>query len=109
MWTETGKGIFVPGTNTIDALIDITKKVQAAVFIFNVDDTTWNENSALEEAKTVRDNVLFEYGLFTGALGKNKVCFVCKGRPKVASIYSLNRFKRNNIHRWGSKVSFGKK
>jgi len=85
MWTETGKGIFVPGTNTIDALIDITKKVQAAVFIFNVDDTTWNENSALEEAKTVRDNVLFEYGLFTGALGKNRVCFVCKGRPKVAT------------------------
>ena len=26
MWTETGKGIFVPGTNTIDALIDITKR-----------------------------------------------------------------------------------
>ena len=85
MWTDTGKGIFVPGTNTIDALIEITKRVEAAIFIFNADDKTWNKNSSLEGASTVRDNVLFEYGLFTGALGKKKVCFVCKDHPEVAT------------------------
>lgn len=85
MWTDTGKGIFAPGTNTIDALIEITKKVDAAVFVFNADDKIWNSNSALEGATTVRDNVLFEYGLFTGALGKKKVCFICKNRPSIAT------------------------
>lgn len=36
-------------------------------------------------SNAVRDNVLFEYGLFMGALGKERVCFVCKDQPKVAS------------------------
>lgn len=85
LWNETGKGIFIPGTNTIDALLAITKRVGAAIFIFNADDKTWNDKSALETLDTVRDNVLFEYGLFMGALGKEKVCFICKNQPKVAS------------------------
>lgn len=84
-WYASGKGIFVPSDNTIDALIKITKRVQAAVFIFNEDDKVWNDKSALEISDTVRDNVLFEYGLFTGALGKENVCFVCKGKPKLAT------------------------
>ena len=66
-------------------IIEITKKVDAAVFVFNADDKIWNSNSALEGATTVRDNVLFEYGLFTGALGKKKVCFICKNRPSIAT------------------------
>ena len=85
LWNETGKGIFIPGTNTIDALLAITKRVGAAIFIFNADDKTWNDKSALETLDTVRDNVLFEYGLFMGARGKEKVCFICKNQPKVAS------------------------
>lgn len=85
LWSATGKNIFIPGTNTIDALIAITKRVQAAVFIFNEDDKIWNETSALESSNTVRDNVLFEYGLFMGALSKENVCFICKGKPKLAS------------------------
>jgi len=47
-----------------------------------------NNASALGLANStdaVRDNVLFEYGFFMGALGKTKVCFVCKGKPRLAS------------------------
>lgn len=84
-WYSSGKGIFVPGDNTIDALIKITERVQAAIFIFNADDKIWNDKSALDISDTVRDNVLFEYGLFAGALGKEKVCFVCKGKPRLAT------------------------
>lgn len=84
-WYSSGKGIFVPGDNTIDALIKITERVQAAIFIFNADDKIWNDKSALDISDTVRDNVLFEYGLFAGALGKKKVCFVCKGKPRLAT------------------------
>ncbi len=85
LWNASGKGIFVPGDNTIDALIKITRRVQAAIFIFNADDKTWNEKSALDTIDSVRDNVLFEYGLFMGALEKKKVCFICKENPKLAS------------------------
>lgn len=85
LWNESGKGIFVPGTNTIDALIEITERVKAAAFIFNADDKIWNKKSSLESVDAVRDNVLFEYGLFVGALGKKNVCFICKGNPKIAS------------------------
>ena len=84
-WNAVGKGIFIPGTNIIDALINITKRVQAAVFIFNADDKKWNKKSSMEILDSVRDNVLFEYGLFVGALSKKKVCFVCKGNPQLAS------------------------
>lgn len=85
LWNATGEGIFIAGTSTIDSLIAISKRVDAAVFIFNADDKMWNDISALESTDKVRDNVLFEYGLFMGELGKDKVCFICKGNPKVAS------------------------
>lgn len=87
MWNAPGKDIFVPGKTTLDALIDITKRVQGAVFIFNADDKVWNDKSALDidSQDAVRDNVLFEYGLFVGALQKEKVCFICKGKPRIAS------------------------
>lgn len=84
LWNSAGENIFPPNDNTIDSLLAITKRVQAAVFIFNADDKVWHHNS-LKESKTVRDNVLFEYGLFCGALGKSRVCFVCKNNPKLAS------------------------
>lgn len=89
LWNASGEGIFVAGESTIDSLISITRRVDAAIFIFNADDKTWNEKSALasalDSADAVRDNVLFEYGLFMGKLGKSKVCFICKGKPKIAS------------------------
>lgn len=82
LWSDVGKGIFPANSNTIDALIAITERVDAAVFIFSADDKTWNDKFAIGETKAVRDNVLLEYGLFVGALGKGKVCFVIKDYPK---------------------------
>lgn len=83
-WNQKGEGLFAPGMNTIDSLIKITRRVQAGIFIFGEDDKEWGEN-AMDKNATVRDNVLFEYGLFCGALGKSKVCVVRKGKPKIAS------------------------
>lgn len=82
LWSDVGKGIFPANSNTIDALIAITERVDAAVFIFSADDKTWNDKFAIGDKKAVRDNVLLEYGLFVGALGKGKVCFVIKDYPK---------------------------
>lgn len=83
-WNVAGEGIFPANENTIDSLLTIAERVNAAVFIFNADDITWH-HSSLKTCKKVRDNVLFEYGLFTGKLGKKNVCFVCKGNPDLAS------------------------
>ena len=90
-WNAPDKGIFVPGTNTIDALFEITKRVDGAIFIFNADDITWNDKCTIGPEFSVRDNVLFEYGLFAGALGgKDKVCFICKGDPAPRIASDLN-------------------
>lgn len=79
---QSGENIFPLNQNTIDSLIAITQRVDAAIFIFNEDDKVWHHQS-LKSTKTVRDNVLLEYGLFCGSLKKSKVCFICKGSPKL--------------------------
>lgn len=82
-WNSPSDGIFIPGNMTLDSLINTANEVDGAIFIFNADDKVWYHNDVAES--TVRDNVLFEYGLFMGALGKRNVAFVCKDKPKLAS------------------------
>jgi predicted nucleotide-binding protein len=74
--------LFLPGENTNIKLLEISKSVDAAVFIFSEDDTIWYRQDALRQP---RDNVLLEYGLFCGAVGFKK-CIICRfEKPKVAS------------------------
>lgn len=83
LWNDAGKNVFPAGHSIIDSLIQLTKRVDAAVLIFNEDDIKWNEKSLLGYESSVRDNVLLEYGLFAGVLGKEKVCIICKGEPHI--------------------------
>src|SRR5262245_32882002 len=59
---------FNPGTTTLERLLDLTREVDFAAFVFAQDD--WTSNSpAAEPAPTLgqaspRDNVVFEAGLF---------------------------------------------
>jgi hypothetical protein len=73
---------FVPGTYTLSGLIDLTRDVDAAIFIFAEDDRVWYRSSELHQA---RDNVLFEYGLFVGILGQDRALICRKGQPKTPS------------------------
>ena len=57
---------------TLPALISRTKETDFAVFVFHKDDKTIIRGN---EFSSVRDNVVFELGLFIGALGIEK-CFV---------------------------------
>lgn len=59
-------------TLTLPALIGRTKETDFAVFVFHKDDQTIIRGNSYS---TVRDNVLFELGLFIGVLGIDK-CFV---------------------------------
>src|SRR5499433_3197719 len=63
-WTTT----FNPGRSTLDRLVELSQEVDFAAFVFAQDDWTATEASQPGQASP-RDNVVFEAGLFGGALG----------------------------------------
>jgi Predicted nucleotide-binding protein containing TIR-like domain len=63
-WTTT----FNPGRGTLDRLVELSQEVDFAAFVFAQDDWTATDASQSGEAAP-RDNVVFEAGLFGGALG----------------------------------------
>jgi Predicted nucleotide-binding protein containing TIR-like domain len=63
-WTTT----FNPGRSTLDRLVELSQEVDFAAFVFAQDDWTTTDASQSGEASP-RDNVVFEAGLFGGALG----------------------------------------
>jgi hypothetical protein len=63
-WTTT----FNPGRSTLDRLVELSQEVDFAAFVFAQDDWITTDPSQSGEASP-RDNVVFEAGLFGGALG----------------------------------------
>jgi len=63
-WTTT----FNPGRSTLDRLVELSEEVDFAAFVFAQDDWTAADASESGQASP-RDNVVFEAGLFGGALG----------------------------------------
>jgi hypothetical protein len=63
-WTTT----FNPGRSTLERLVELSQEVDFAAFVFAQDDWTTTEASESGQASP-RDNVVFEAGLFGGALG----------------------------------------
>src|SRR4051812_9448850 len=59
---------FNPGRSTLDRLVELSQEVDFAAFVFAQDDWTTTDASAPGLASP-RDNVVFEAGLFGGALG----------------------------------------
>lgn len=103
-WNSPNAAAFIAGENTIDNLISVTESVDAAIFIFNADDITWFNKKPV--SGTVRDNVLFEYGLFMGALGKIKVAMMYTNNPHIPS--DLNGITYIDVNEdeavWGQKL-----
>ena len=70
-WTAT----FNPGTTTLGRLLELTREVDFAAFVFARDD--WTIKGAAAAASeggqgSPRDNVVFEAGLFGGVLGMRR-------------------------------------
>jgi hypothetical protein len=59
---------FNPGRSTLDRLVELSQEVDFAAFVFAQDDWTTTDASHPGQASP-RDNVVFEAGLFGGALG----------------------------------------
>jgi hypothetical protein len=66
-WTT----VFNPGVSTLERLVELTREVDFAAFVFAQDD--WTTRGASPDGApgegSPRDNVVFEAGLFGGALG----------------------------------------
>lgn len=68
------QGVFTPGLNTLDDLLRIAGSHDLAILLLTPDDVLAKRG---ESGRAPRDNVLFELGLFMGALGRRRVFAVC--------------------------------
>jgi hypothetical protein len=62
--------VFNPGTSTLDRLVELTREVDFAAFIFAQDD--WTTHGETPGQASPRDNVVFEAGLFGGVIGMRR-------------------------------------
>jgi len=79
-WTTT----FNPGRSTLDRLVELSQEVDFAAFVFAQDDWTTSAASQSGQASP-RDNVVFEAGLFGGALGIRRTFILHANGSKLPS------------------------
>lgn len=84
-WTTS----FDPGTSTLERLLELTREVDFAAFVFAQDD--WMTSSAPSPSQpgsgqaAPRDNVVFEAGLFGGTLGMRRTFILHAHGAKLPS------------------------
>jgi len=84
-WTTS----FNPGTSTLERLLELTREVDFAAFLFAQDD--WTSASVPAPAAPIpaqaspRDNVVFEAGLFGGVLGMRRTFILHANGSKLPS------------------------
>ena len=84
-WTTS----FNPGTTTLERLLELAHEVDFAAFVFARDDWTAHSPPASDAADSgqasPRDNVVFEAGLFGGALGMRRTFILHASGSKLPS------------------------
>lgn len=76
--TAWNNGSFALSTSSIDSLVKKSSTTDFAIFVFQPDDLLMSRG---QQEQAVRDNVLFELGLFIGSIGVER-CFIVKPRGK---------------------------
>jgi hypothetical protein len=80
---------FNPGTTTLERLLELTRHVDFAAFVFAQDDWTTSPPPAATQATpgqaSPRDNVVFEAGLFGGVLGMRRTFILHARGAKLPS------------------------
>ena len=84
-WTSS----FNPGTTTLERLLELTREVDFAAFVFARDDWTTVSPPASDPSgsgqASPRDNVVFEAGLFGGVLGMRRTFILHASGAKLPS------------------------
>jgi hypothetical protein len=84
-WTTS----FNPGTTTLERLLELTREVDFAAFVFARDDWTTSSPPASDPTgsgqASPRDNVVFEAGLFGGVLGMRRTFILHASGSKLPS------------------------
>jgi hypothetical protein len=84
-WTTS----FDPGTTTLQRLLDLSREVDFAAFVFARDDWTTSSASTSDSPEpgqaSPRDNVVFEAGLFGSALGMHRTFILHASGAKLPS------------------------
>jgi len=84
-WTTS----FNPGTTTLERLLELTREVDFAAFVFAQDDWTIKSPPASDDSESgqasPRDNVVFEAGLFGAALGMRRTFILHASGTKLPS------------------------
>lgn len=103
--TIWNQGVLAPSSVVLDGLVSRLAEFDFGIFVFAPDDTTVIRG---ESTYSVRDNVLFEMGLFVGRLGRERAFMVSPADPTamhlatdlggiVAVTYDLNRGDGNIV------------
>ena len=74
-------GVFEASATTIESLEKALKEFDFAVFILTPDDLSLSRDVLKD---TIRDNIVFESGLFMGAIGRKRVLFA---QPRVGVVW----------------------
>ena len=77
LWTQD---LFLPGQFPLDVLEQQLAECDFAVLVASPDDQLIKRGS---KTPAMRDNLLLEFGLFTGALGRSRAFFLCPDQPQV--------------------------
>src|SRR6185295_8859942 len=88
-YVEPWTAVFNPGTTTLGRLLELTREVDFAAFVFAHDDWTnvgASDPNASERGQAApRDNVVFEAGLFGGVLGMRRTFILHARGSKLPS------------------------
>jgi tetratricopeptide (TPR) repeat protein len=77
VWNQ---GVFELSDTTIESLIDISNTSDFGIFVFSPDDITKMRE---KKENTVRDNVIFELGLFIGKVGRKRTFILIPEKAKL--------------------------
>ena len=74
------QGVFGPSGYTLESLLEVATRVDFAVVVATPDDTTLSRGI---QQLSARDNIVLEFGLFAGALGRRRTYLLATGDLKL--------------------------
>ncbi|HET7544439.1 MAG TPA: TIR domain-containing protein [Polyangiaceae bacterium] len=106
-WTD--KDVFPLNQSTLTSLHHVARQVDGALFVFGDEDKRWYRGTVV---RAPRDNVLIEYGLFSGVLGQTSTAIATVGESQLASdlagiayVRLSERFAaKNKIRDWLNRI-----